>query len=103
MPRSLRPAMTVVRRYWSLTRARYDESATAPPLGPPLPSGPWQAAHAVAYTACPRAASPAAAAYVGKPVTPPCADLPHLSNMSDTSASICASVRVPPAAAPKAG
>src|SRR5438445_3170615 len=41
MPRSERPAMTVVLRCWSLTSARYDGSVTLPPFGVPRPSSPW--------------------------------------------------------------
>src|SRR3989442_8429173 len=59
MPRSERPAMTVVLRCWSLTSARYDGSVTLPPFGVPRPSSPWHRAHAVAKTARPRSIFPA--------------------------------------------
>src|SRR5262245_2935542 len=57
LPRSGRPAITVVRSDWSLTSARNDGSTIEPAVGPPLPSGPWHLAHALAYTAAPRSCS----------------------------------------------
>src|ERR1700733_1971366 len=39
-PNSGRPAITVVRRYWSLTSARYEPSTMELARAPPLPSAP---------------------------------------------------------------
>src|SRR4029450_13657893 len=103
MPRSVRPAITTVRRYWSLARARNDASTTEPPFGPPLPSGPWQPAHAAAYTPWPRPASPGEAAYEGRAEGFTAPPLPHVLTSPVTRASTWASVSAPPALIAKAG
>ena len=50
-PMSGRPAMTVVRRLWSLTRPRNEPSTIEPAFGPPSPFEPWQDAQNAAKTA----------------------------------------------------
>src|SRR5438093_12952701 len=103
MPRSVRPVITTVRRYWSLARARNDASTTEPPFGPPLPSGPWQPAHAAVYTPCPRPASPGEAAYEGSSEVFTVPPLPHVLTSPVPSASTRAPVSAPPTLSPQAG
>src|SRR5271165_16042 len=67
IPSSGRPAITTVRRYWSLTRLRNVGSTTGPAFPrTPSPSDPWQLAQSCAKAASPRSGSPRAALYGGR-------------------------------------